>query len=128
MKVKLLSIMVDDQQKALEFYTGKLGFVKKTEVSMGEHRWLTVVSPEEPDATEIVLEPMAFPPARVFQSELYKAGIPATAFLVDDVEKEHARLTALGVKFSMGPTAMGTVRLAVLDDTCGNRIQLFQVL
>lgn len=128
MKVSLLSIMVNDQDKALQFYTEVLGFIKKTEIPMGAHKWLTVVSPEEPDGTEVVLEPLAFEPAKVYQKALYDAGIPVTAFSVSDVEAEYGRLTAAGVSFSMAPTQMGTVKLAVLDDTCGNRIQLFEVL
>jgi predicted enzyme related to lactoylglutathione lyase len=128
MKVKLLSIPVADQDKALEFYTNMLGFVKKTEVPMGEHRWLTVVSKEEPDGTELVLEPMAFVPARTYQQALHEAGIPLTAFQVDDVELEYARLQKLEVNFSMPPTSMGPVKIAVFDDTCGNHIQVFQLL
>ena len=128
MKIKLASVLVEDQDRALKFYTEKLGFVKKTEIPMGEHRWLTVVSPEERDGVELVLEPMGFAPARVFQKQLFEAGIPYTAFAVDDVDKEYERLTGTGVVFSMRPTAMGTVKLAVLNDTCGNNIQLYQVL
>lgn len=127
MKIKLTSLLVDDQEKALQFYTGVLGFVKKTEIPMGEHRWLTVVSKEEQDGVELVLEPMAFPPAGVYQKALFDAGIPWTAFHVDDVEKEYTRLLAAGVVFSMAPTQMGPVRLAVFSDTCGNNIQLVQV-
>jgi predicted enzyme related to lactoylglutathione lyase len=125
MKIKLASVPVKDQDKALKFYTEILGFVKKTEVPMGEHRWLTVVSPEAPDEVELVLEPMAFAPARTYQQALYEAGIPWTAFHVDDIHKEFERLEKLGVKFSMKPTKMGPVTIAVLDDTCGNNIQLF---
>lgn len=128
MKIKLLSILVDDQDKALKFYTEVLGFVKKTDIPMGEHRWLTVVAAEEQDGPEIVLEPMGFPPAQVFQKALFEAGIPCTAFQVDDVQKEYARLSALGVSFSMQPTQMGTAMLAVFNDTCGNNIQIFQIL
>lgn len=128
MRIKLLSILVDDQDKALKFYTEVLGFVKKTDIPMGEHRWLTVVSAEEQDGPEIVLEPMGFPPSQVFQKALFDAGIPWTAFHVNDVRKEVERLTALGVSFSMQPTQMGTAMLAVFNDTCGNNIQLFQVL
>jgi predicted enzyme related to lactoylglutathione lyase len=128
MRAKLLSILVDDQDKALKFYTEVLGFMKKTEVPMGEHRWLTVVSKEEPDGTELVLEPMAFAPARTYQQALHQAGIPLTAFLVDDVETEYARLKSKGVSFSVPPTSMGPVKITVFDDTCGNNIQLFQVL
>ena len=128
MKVSLLSITVDDQDKALAFYTKKLGFIKKTEVPLGKHKWLTVVSAEEPDGPEVVLEPLGFEPAKIFQKALYDAGIPAVAFTVADVEAEFQRLTKAGVAFSMTPTQMGTVKLAVLDDTCGNRIQLFEIL
>ena len=127
MRVKITSVMVEDQQKALQFYTGILGFVKKTEIPMGEHKWLTVVSSEEPDGVEIVLEPMGFAPAKVFQKQLKDAGIPWTAFYVDDIQKEYTRLVKLEVKFSMSPTAMGPVTIAVFDDTCGNNIQLVQV-
>jgi predicted enzyme related to lactoylglutathione lyase len=127
MKIKLASVMVSNQDKALTFYTEVLGFVKKTEIPMGEHRWLTVVSAEERDGVELVLEPMGFPPARVFQKELFDAGIPWTAFHVDDIQKEYERLEKLGVVFSMKPTKMGPVTLAVFDDTCGNNIQIVQV-
>lgn len=119
--------MVDDQEKALKFYTGKLGFVKKTEIPIGEHKWLTVVSPEAPDEVELLLEPMGFAPARVYQKALFDAGIPLTAFNVDDIQKEYERLEKLGVKFSVKPTAMGPATLAVFDDTCGNNIQIVQV-
>lgn len=127
MKIKLTSLFVKDQDKALAFYTDILGFVKKTEVPLGEHRWLTVVSKEEQDGVELVLEPMAFAPAAVYQQALYEAGIPATAFNVENVEEEHARLEKLGVSFSVKPTSMGPVKLAVFDDTCGNNIQMIQV-
>ncbi len=128
MKIKLMSLLVDDQDKALQFYTTVLGFVKKTEIPMGDHKWLTVVSREEPDGTELVLEPNAFPPAKIFQKALFDAGIPLTAFQVDNVETEYQRLSNLGVSFSMKPTVMGTVKLTVLNDTCGNNIQLFEIL
>lgn len=127
MKIKLASVMVSNQDKALQFYTEVLGFVKKTEIPMGEHKWLTVVSAEERDGVELVLEPMGFPPARVFQKELFEAGIPWTAFHVDDIQKEYERLEKLGVVFSIKPTKMGPVTLAVFDDTCGNNIQIVQV-
>lgn len=126
MKVKLTSVLVDDQEKALDFYTEKLGFVKKRDIPMGEHRWLTVVSEEERDGPEVVLEPMGFKPAKTYQQALYKAGIPLTAFHVEDIEKEYERLKELGVEFSMEPTQMGPTKLAVFDDTCGNNIQIFQ--
>jgi predicted enzyme related to lactoylglutathione lyase len=119
--------MVRDQEKALKFYTEVLGFVKKIEIPMGEHKWLTVVSGEEPDGVELLLEPMGFEPARTFQKALFDAGIPLTAFNVDDVQKEYERLLGLGVVFSMKPTNMGPATLAVFDDTCGNNIQIVQV-
>ncbi|MBT32593.1 MAG: glyoxalase [Thalassobius sp.] len=128
MKITLTSLMVDNQQKALKFYTEKLGFIKKTDIPMGEHSWLTVVSPEAQDGVELVLEPLGFEPAKVFQKALYEAGIPATAFSVDNVDEEFERLSAAGVKFSMQPTVMGPTKLAVLDDTCGNNIQIFQMI
>jgi predicted enzyme related to lactoylglutathione lyase len=127
MKIKLTSVMVDDQDKALKFYTEILGFIKKTEIPMGEHRWLTVVSKEEQDGVELVLEPMGFAPARVFQKALLDAGIPWTSFSVDDIEKEYERLKKLGVAFSMNPTKMGPATLAVFADTCGNNIQIAQL-
>ena len=124
MRINLASVLVDDQEKALRFYTEKLGFVKKTEVPLGEHRWLTVVSPETPDGVELVLEPDAHPAAKPFKEALVADGIPFTSFAVDDVQKEYERLTALGVTFTQPPTAMGPVTTAVLDDTCGNLIQI----
>jgi len=127
MKIKLTSVMVHDQDKALKFYTEVLGFVKKKEIPMGEHKWLTVVSKEEQDGVELVLEPIGFPPAGVFQKALFDAGIPWTAFHVDNIEEEYKRLEKQGVVFSMKPTLMGVVTLAVFDDTCGNNIQLVQV-
>jgi predicted enzyme related to lactoylglutathione lyase len=119
--------MVNDQDKALMFYTETLGFIKKTEIPMGEHKWLTVVSPEERDGVEVVLEPMAFQPAQVYQNALHEAGIPSASFHVENMEMEHTRLAKLGVQFSMKPTPMGPVTVAVFDDTCGNNIQLVQV-
>lgn len=127
-RVFVTSILVDNQQKALEFYTDKLGFVKKTDVPLGEHRWLTVVSPGEMSGTEVVLEPMAFEPAKVYQKALKDAGIPYTAFMVDDVKMEYDRLLELGVEFSIAPKKVDPVIIAVLDDTCGNNIQLVQML
>jgi predicted enzyme related to lactoylglutathione lyase len=128
MKIKLTSVMVDDQDKALKFYTEVLGFVKKSDIPAGEFKWLTVVSPEGPDDVELLLEPMGFPPARTFQKALFEAGIPSTAFAVEDIEQEYERLKKLGVVFSMEPTKTGSVTAAVFDDTCGNLIQLYQVL
>jgi predicted enzyme related to lactoylglutathione lyase len=127
MKVRWTSVLVDDQKKALKFYTELLGFIKKTDVPMGEHSWLTVVSKEEPDGVEVVLEPMGFAPAKVYQKALKDGGIPLTMFHVDNVQSEFERLEKLGVKFSMKPTQMGPTTLAVFDDTCGNNIQLIQV-
>ncbi len=119
--------MVDDQDKALKFYTEILGFIKSKEIPMGAHKWLTVVSKEEKDGAEIVLEPLGFEPAKVYQKQLFEAGIPATAFQVDDIQKEYERLLGLEVTFSMKPTQMGPATLAVLNDTCGNYIQIYQV-
>jgi len=121
-----MSVLVGDQDKALLFYTETLGFQKKTDFPVGEFRWLTVVSPEEPDATELVLEPNAFPAALTYQQALFEAGIPATALEVDDIKLEHERLTTLGVEFRSEPTDAGGVTIAVFDDTCGNLIQLYQ--
>jgi catechol 2,3-dioxygenase-like lactoylglutathione lyase family enzyme len=124
MRINLASVLVDDQQKALSFYTDVLGFVKKNDVPMGEHSWLTVVSPEEPDGVELVLEPSEHPAVRPFKEALVADGIPFTSFAVADVQKEYERLTALGVRFTQEPTQMGPVTTAVLDDTCGNLIQI----
>jgi catechol 2,3-dioxygenase-like lactoylglutathione lyase family enzyme len=123
-RITLASVLVDDQDKALRFYTEVLGFVKKTEVPVGEHRWLTVVSPEDPDGVELVLEPDEHPAARPFKAALVSDGIPFTSFAVADVQEEFARLKGLGVTFTQEPTAMGPVTTAVLDDTCGNLIQI----
>lgn len=119
--------MVDDQDKALRFYTEVLGFVKKADIPMGEFKWLTVVSPEGLDDVELLLEPMGFAPAKTFQKALFDAGIPATAFAVDDIEKECERMENLGVVFRTKPTKTGPVTTAVFDDTCGNLIQLYQL-
>ncbi|GFG67954.1 hypothetical protein MKUB_54440 [Mycobacterium kubicae] len=126
MKITLTSVLVDDQDKALQFYTDKLGFQKKFDVPMGRHRWITVVSPQAPDGTELVLEPDEHPAAKPFKEALVSDGIPFTAFAVDDVHAEFERLRALGVEFSQQPTDLGQVVVAVLDDTCGNLIQLVQ--
>jgi catechol 2,3-dioxygenase-like lactoylglutathione lyase family enzyme len=127
MRINLASIHIDDQEKALRFYTEVLGFVKKTEVPLGEYRWLTVVSPEDPDGVELVLEPSDHPAVKPYKDALVADGIPFTSFAVDDVGKEYERLTGLGVTFTQPPTAMGPVTTAVLDDTCGNLIQLAQM-
>ncbi|SRR6266567_3370563 len=126
MRINLASIFVADQSKALTFYTEVLGFMKKFDIPMGEARWLTVVSPERPDETELLLEPMGFAPARIFQKALFDAGIPLTAFATDDIHKEHERMAKLGVVFKTKPTTMGPVIIAVFEDTCGNLIQLVQ--
>ena len=127
MKIKLTSVMVDDQGKALKFYTEVLGFVKKTDIPMGEVRWLTVVSPEGPGDIELLLEPLGFPPAKTFQKALFEAGIPLTAFAVEDIHQEYARMKKLGVVFRSEPTQAGPTTVTVFEDTCGNLIQLFQV-
>jgi predicted enzyme related to lactoylglutathione lyase len=126
MKIRLNSVLVGDQDKALLFYTETLGFQKKTDIPVGEFRWLTVVSPEEPEATELVLEPNAHPAAVTFQQAMYEAGIPLTALQVDDINLEHERLAKSGVVFRTEPTDAGGVTIAVFDDTCGNLIQLYQ--
>ena len=123
-KINLTSVLVDDQAKALRFYTEILGFVKKTEIPMGEHAWLTVVSPEQPDGTELVLEPDSHPAVGPFKRALVNDGIPFTSFKVDDVHAEFERLQRAGVFFTQPPVDMGPVTTAVLDDTCGNLIQI----
>jgi catechol 2,3-dioxygenase-like lactoylglutathione lyase family enzyme len=127
MKIVLTSILVDDQEKALRFYTERLGFVKKTDVPMGPHRWLTVVSRAEPDGVQLVLEPDGHPAAQPFKQALVADGIPFTSFAVVDVQGEYDRLTREGVRFTQPPVAMGPMTTAVLDDTCGNLIQLAQL-
>jgi catechol 2,3-dioxygenase-like lactoylglutathione lyase family enzyme len=124
MKINLTSVLVDDQAKALQFYTDVLGFMKKEDVPVGEHRWLTVVSPEDPDGPELLLEPDSHPAAHPFKAALVGDGIPFTSFAVDDVQREFERLSSLGVRFTQQPTEMGPVTTAVLDDTCGNLIQI----
>lgn len=124
MKINLTSVLVDDQSKALAFYTDVLGFVKKHDVPLGEHRWLTVVSPDDPDGPELVLEPDGHPAAPPFKQALVADGIPFTSFAVDDVQATFERLTERGVRFTQEPAQMGPVTTAVLDDTCGNLIQI----
>lgn len=127
MIINLASLFVDDQAKALRFYTEVLGFVKKHDIPLGEqHSWLTVVSPERPDGVELVLEPAAHPAVGPFRAALVEDGIPFTSFAVEDVQKEYERLRALGVVFTQEPTEMGPVTVATFDDTCGNLIQLAQ--
>ncbi|WP_424185573.1 VOC family protein [Actinokineospora sp. G85] len=123
-RINVTSVFVDDQAKALAFYTEKLGFTKKTDVPAGEHRWLTVVSPANPDGVELLLEPSAHPAAKPFKDALVADGIPFTSFAVDDVPAEVERLKGLGVEFTQEATDFGPVVTAVLDDTCGNLIQL----
>ena len=127
MRINLTSVLVDDQHKAMRFYIDVLGFQKKTEIPLGEHRWLTVVSPDDPDGTELVLEPDTHPAAKVFKEALVSDGIPFTSFAVDDVAAEFARLQRLGVRFTQQPAEMGPVTTAVFDDTCGNLIQIAQL-
>ncbi len=124
MKITLTSVLVDDQAKALAFYTQVLGFREKTDIPLGEHRWLTVVSPEALDGVELVLEPDEHPAAKPFKTALVEDGIPFTSFGVEDVQREYERLRGLGVRFTQEPTVMGPVTTAVLDDTCGNLIQI----
>ncbi|WP_116451990.1 VOC family protein [Blastococcus litoris] len=124
MRINLASIHVDDQQKALRFYTEVLGFVKKNDVPLGEHSWLTVVAPEDPDGVELVLEPSDHPAVRPYKEALVADGIPFTSFAVTDVHAEFDRLKGLGVTFTQEPASMGPVTTAVLDDTCGNLIQI----
>ena len=126
MRIKLTSIMVDDQDKALRFYTEVLAFRKKHDIPVGEYRWITVISPEGPDDLELALEPNANPAGKAFQEAMFSQGIPLAAFEVADIAGEFARLTAKGVAFTRQPTQAGPVTLAVLADTCGNLIQLYQ--
>jgi catechol 2,3-dioxygenase-like lactoylglutathione lyase family enzyme len=126
MKIVVTSVLVDDQEKALHFYTDVLGFVKKTDVPMGQFRWLTVVSPDDANDVELLLEPDQHPAARPFKRALVEDGIPFTSFGVEDVQAEYDRLQKAGVHFTQPPVAMGPVTTAVLDDTCGNLIQIAQ--
>jgi catechol 2,3-dioxygenase-like lactoylglutathione lyase family enzyme len=126
MRIVVTSVLVDDQEKALKFYTDTLGFVKKTDIPTGDARWLTVVSPDDQDGTELLLEPDSHPAAGPFKAALVEDGIPATSFGVDDVQAEFDRLQGLGVTFTQPPTEMGPVKTAVFDDTCGNLIQIAQ--
>ena len=126
MKIYVTSVFVDDQAKALDFYTNKLGFEKKTDIPLGEYRWLTVVSPSQGNGVELLLEPSAHNAVPPFKRVLKKDGIPATSFEADDIEEEFSRLKSLNVEFTLEPMAAGDVKIAVLDDTCGNLIQLMQ--
>jgi catechol 2,3-dioxygenase-like lactoylglutathione lyase family enzyme len=127
MKIYVTSVLVDDQMKALKFYTEVLGFVKKTEIPLGEAYWLTVVSPDNPSGTELLLEPSSHPAVGPFKQALANDGIPFTSFAIDDIHAEHQRLSALGVQFTQPPVEMGGVTTAVFDDTCGNLIQIVQL-
>ena len=128
MQIKLSSVLVDDQEKALVFYTQVLGFVLKSNIPIGEYKWLTVVAEDDWDGTELLLEPTAFEPAKIYQKEMYDANIPIASFHVRNIEMEYERLSDEGVKFIMKPDSMGPVKLAVFDDTCGNKIQLIQIM
>jgi catechol 2,3-dioxygenase-like lactoylglutathione lyase family enzyme len=123
-RINLASVLVDEQEKALRFYTDVLGFVKKHDIPLGEDRWLTVVSAQDPEGTELVLEPSSHPAVKPFKEALVADGIPYTSFAVDDVKAEYERLRGLGVRFTQEPVDMGPVTTAVLDDTCGNLIQI----
>jgi catechol 2,3-dioxygenase-like lactoylglutathione lyase family enzyme len=126
MKIKLTSVFVDDQDRALKFYTEVLGFVKKRDMPVGKYKWLTVVSPTEPDGTELLLEPNENQAAKTFQKAILKQGIPAAVFLVEDTQKEYEKMKKLGVVFTLEPTNTGSVTVAVFNDTCGNLIQIVQ--
>lgn len=126
MRIRLVSIHVNDQDRALQFYTEVLGFVKKMDVPSGEHRWLTVVAPDEPDGPQVVLEPDDNPAAKAYQQALYEQGIPALALDTDDLQGDYDRLTSLGVRFTVPPTTESWGSMAILDDTCGNLVQLTQ--
>ncbi len=126
MKIAILSVLVDDQAKALAFYRDVLGFEPKHDVPVGKHRWLTLTSPGDPDGVELLLEPDEHPAAKPWKAALVADGIPCTQFKVDDIHAEHARLTAAGVRFTQPPTPMGPVTTAVFEDTCGNLLQIAQ--
>lgn len=126
MKIILTSIFVQDQDKALKFYTGILGFVKKHDVPLGGFKWLTVVSPDDPEGVELLLEPNNNPIAKTYQEGLFEQGIPVASFGVEDIDAEYERLKGLGVNFIMAPTKTDTVTIAVFNDTCGNFIQIMQ--
>ncbi|AKF95762.1 VOC family protein [Brevibacillus laterosporus] len=126
MKIKLTSIFVNDQDRALSFYTEVLGFVKKSDFPAGDFKWITVVSPEGPEDIELLLEPLGHPAAKTFQKEMFEAGIPLMTFAVDDIHKEYERLLRLGVVFKIKPVDIKETSIAVFHDTCGNLIQLFQ--
>ncbi len=128
MKIKVTSVFVDDQDKALKFYTEILGFVKKKDMPAGRYRWLTVVSADEQEGTELLLEPNENPAAKQYQKAIFKQGMPATSFAVDDIHDEYERLKKLGVVFTQEPTQMGPIVAAIFNDTCGNLIHIAQIL
>jgi catechol 2,3-dioxygenase-like lactoylglutathione lyase family enzyme len=126
MRIYITNVFVDDQSRALDFYAGKLGFEVKNDIPMGQHRWLTVVSKEKPDGTELLLEPSEHPAVPPYKEALVRDGIPAASFQVDDLDSEYERLKRLGVEFIREPTDAGPVRMALIDDRCGNLVQLVQ--
>ena len=126
MRIELTSVLVNNQESALHFYTDVLGFEKKQDIPVGEFKWLTVVSSENPDGPELLLEPSDNPAAKAYKESIYGQGIAAAAFAVDNVQQEYERLTRLGVNFKMGPTDVGSAIIALFDDTCGNLIQIYQ--
>jgi catechol 2,3-dioxygenase-like lactoylglutathione lyase family enzyme len=128
MKISITSVLVNDQEKAIKFYTNILGFEIKTEIPVGEYKWITVVSKEQEDGVELLLEPISFDPAETYQQALYEAGIPCTTFQVKSLDYEYERLKELNVEFKMIPTSMGNIKMAILDDTCGNWIQLVEII
>ncbi|WP_417578775.1 VOC family protein [Pelagibacterium sp.] len=129
MKIYVTSVYVDDQNKALDFYTTKLGFIKKHDIPVdGDNRWLTLVSPDAPDGVQLLLEPSGHPATKPFKDALVADGIPLTSFQVDDIDAQYERLVGLGVVFTLPPTDAGPVKMAVLDDTCGNLIQIVQMV
>jgi predicted enzyme related to lactoylglutathione lyase len=127
MRIKLTSVFVDNQDKALKFYTEILGFVKKLDFPVGEFKWLTVVSPQEPEGTQLLLEPSDNPATKAFKKSVFEQGISVASFQVDDIQKEYIRMKKLGVEFTMEPTNMGMTNMAVFNDTCGNLIQIYEV-
>jgi len=127
MKIYVTSVFVDDQAKAHDFYTEKLGFVVKNDIPLGDNRWLTVVSPDQPEGTELLLEPSEHPAVPPYKAAIVADSIPAASFQVDNLDAEHKRLSGLGVEFMQGPLDAGPVRMAILDDTCGNLIQLIEM-
>ena len=128
MNILVTSLFIDNQDEALRFYSETLGFIKKNDIPMGEFRWITLVSPDNQQGTELVLEPNNHPAAKEYQQKIFAEGIPATMFGVEDVQKEYERLLEQGVSFTIEPTEMGNVKIAVFDDTCGNLIQIAQML